>query len=63
MATKMLYRVPEVVEATGIGRSTLYELMAAGTLESVKVGKSRLIPHDALEAFVARLRADDRPAA
>lgn len=54
---KLLYRVPEAVELTSIPRSRLYELMAAGQIESVKVGKSRLIPHDALEAFVAKLRS------
>jgi excisionase family DNA binding protein len=58
VATKLLYRVPEAVEQTGIGRSTLYELMRSGDLESVKVGRSRLIPADALEEFVARLRAE-----
>lgn len=55
---KLMYRVPEAVELTGISRSTLYELMAADAIESVKVGKTRLIPHDALEAFVARLRQE-----
>lgn len=59
MATrKMLYRVPEAVEALGIPRSRLYDLMADGRIESVKVGKSRLIPHEALEAFVAELRRE-----
>jgi excisionase family DNA binding protein len=58
VVTKLMYRVPEAVEQTGIGRSTLYELMRTGELESVKVGRSRLIPADALETFVARLRSE-----
>lgn len=55
---KLLYAVTEASDATGIGRSKLYELMAAGEIESVKVGKRRLIPADALEAFVAHLRQE-----
>lgn len=55
---KLLYRIPEAVEATGIGRTTLYELIADGRLESVKVGRSRLIPADALERFVDELRQE-----
>lgn len=56
MPAKLLYRVPEAAEVTGISRSTLYELMSRGQLESIKVGRSRLIPHDALEEFIARMR-------
>lgn len=58
MATKLLYRIPDVMAETGLGRSTIYELIADGRLESVKVGRSRLVPGDALEAFVAGLRQE-----
>lgn len=54
---KMLYPIDEAGEVLSIGRSRLYELMATGEIESVKVGKRRLIPAQALEAFVASLRA------
>ncbi|TVR25379.1 MAG: DNA-binding protein [Nitriliruptor sp.] len=57
MATKLLYRINEASEVSSISRSRLYELMASGELESVKLGSTRLIPHAALEAFVARLRS------
>lgn len=56
--SKLLYAVNEAAEATGIGRSKLYQLMADGQIESVKVGKRRLIPADALESFVAGLRQE-----
>lgn len=55
---KLLYAVTEAAEATGLGRSKLYQLMADGKIESVKCGKRRLIPRDALEAFVAQLRQE-----
>lgn len=34
---------------TGLGRATLYRLIAAGVLESRKVGRRRLIPIAALD--------------
>lgn len=58
--TKLLYDVEEAVEVTSIGRSRLYELMASGALESVKCGRRRLIPAEALERFVEGLRATHR---
>lgn len=63
MASKLMYRTSEAADTVGLSRSKLYELMARGEIESVTVGKNRLIPHSALEAFVARLRtqaADDQ---
>lgn len=54
---KLLYTVNEASVMTSIGRSRLYELMATGELESVKCGKRRLIPAEALERFVQSLRA------
>ena len=56
--TKLLLNVEEAVAATSIGRSKLYELMADGTIESVKVGKRRLIPEAALVRFVERVRTE-----
>ena len=54
---KLLYDVNEASIMTSLGRSKLYELMATGEVESVKVGKRRLIPAEALERFVQGLRA------
>jgi excisionase family DNA binding protein len=52
---KFAYSVDEVIEVTTIGRSKLYELMASGELESVQVGRRRLIPAEALRRFMDRL--------
>jgi excisionase family DNA binding protein len=57
MADKLLHEINEATELIGLGRSKLYELLATGEIESVKVGKRRLIPHAALVEFVDRLRA------
>ena len=37
----------------GVGRTTLYQALAARSLRSLKVGKRRLIPLDALKAWLA----------
>jgi len=54
--TKLLLNVEEAAEVIGVRRSTLYQLLTAGEIESVRVGRSRRIPVDALESYVARLR-------
>ena len=62
----LLNPIPIAVERTGLSRSTIYEKLASGEIESVRIGRRRLIPEDALEQFVARLRAeqgDSLPAA
>ena len=60
MGTKMLLTVDEACELIGVKRSKLYELIASDKIESVTIGRSRRIPSDALEDYVARLRADAR---
>ena len=49
-------RIPEACRLTGIGRSKLYELIAAGEIEIVKVGSITIIPIEALRQFVERGR-------
>ncbi len=53
---KLLLTAIEAAKALGVGRSKVYELMAGGQLGSVKIGKCRRIPANALEAFVTSLR-------
>lgn len=36
-------RIPVALQLTGIGRTKLYELIASGEIETVKVGRSTLI--------------------
>jgi excisionase family DNA binding protein len=52
-------RVQEACRLTGIGRSKLYELIAAGEIEIVKVGTITLILIDSLQSFV-ELRKNGR---
>ncbi len=50
---KLSYSIAEAAHAAGIGRSTLYRAIGSGELRSLKIGKRRLIPVDALEAWLA----------
>ena len=56
--TKQLYRVQEVTEALGLSRSTIYEQMRAQRLRSVKVGRSRRIPVEAIGEFIELVRRE-----
>lgn len=47
-------RIPVAVRMTGIGRSKLYELIASGDVQVVKIGSSTLITVASLQALIAR---------
>ena len=49
---KLLLRPTEAADQLGITRSKLYELLASGEVPSIKIGKSRRIPADALKKWV-----------
>jgi excisionase family DNA binding protein len=49
-------RIREACRMTGIGRSKLYELIEAGDIEVIKVGRMTLVPVAGLEAFIAAHR-------
>ncbi|MFF2301957.1 helix-turn-helix domain-containing protein [Streptomyces sp. NPDC058128] len=53
---RALFTVEVAAEYLSFGRSTVYELMAAGDLPYVKVGRSRRIRLVELDAFVAQLQ-------
>ena len=52
---KILLTPEEAAEALNISRSKLYELLQAQALRSVKIGKARRIPTEAIHQYVASL--------
>jgi len=52
---RLLYRPKEAAQMLGIGRATLYELMHAGRIRSIKDGGMRFITLDALRDYVRQL--------
>jgi len=52
----LLYSIAEIPALTRLGRSIIYREIAEGRLETVKVGRRRLVPRAALEDYVESLR-------
>lgn len=50
-----LYRIPEAMRLLSMSRSTIYEQIRAGRLRTVSQGRTRLIPHKAIQDYVALL--------
>ncbi len=44
----------EAARRLSIARSSLYELLLTGEIVSIKIGRSRRIPMEALSDFIAR---------
>ena len=53
---RLLYSVTEAACLLGVGRTYMFRLIAAGEIESIKVGKLRKIPHDALGRYIDQRR-------
>jgi excisionase family DNA binding protein len=53
-------RISQASRLLGIGRSTLYQFINAGEIETIKVGRSTLIPTESLHAFIERRRRQSR---
>jgi excisionase family DNA binding protein len=56
----LLLSTERAAERLELGRSKVCELIASGELESVRIGRARRIPADALVSYVERLRAEQR---
>lgn len=54
----LLLSVNDAAAALGIGPAQMWRLLAAHEVESVKIGRRRLIPAEALEDYVARIRLE-----
>ena len=51
----VLLTVEDAAHALALGRTKVYELVESGALRSVKIGRSRRIPAQALHEFVASI--------
>ncbi len=45
-------RMPAAVAYSGISRSAIYELLGAGKIQSHRIGASRVIDRESLDAFI-----------
>ena len=53
---RLLVSVQNAARLLAVGRTTVYELIASGELEAIRIGRSRRIPLAVLQAFVMRRR-------
>jgi excisionase family DNA binding protein len=53
----LLYSLDEAAARIGIGMTKLNELIAAGSLSTITIGRRRLVPAEDLTEFVSELRA------
>lgn len=66
----VLYTVPETTARLRISRAKVHQLLASGELDSITIGRRRLVPDTALAAYIrGRMRdtrreheGDDQPA-
>jgi excisionase family DNA binding protein len=55
-AGEVLLTVQEAARRLRIGRTTLYQYLMSGELESVQIGTRRFVPADATAEFLVKLR-------
>lgn len=55
---RLLYPVPEVAILLGVGDRTVWSYVDSGELRSVKLGRRRLVPVDAITQFLAKLNVE-----
>lgn len=60
---RVVYSVPEVAELLGgVTERYVWTLLSRNELTSVKVGGRRLVPADDLDAFIEKLKEQERQA-
>jgi excisionase family DNA binding protein len=58
MPARVLLTVEEAADRMHIGKTKTYALVKSGELESILIGRLRRIHIDAINAYAARLTAD-----
>jgi prophage regulatory protein len=53
MVEKLLLKPNEAADAIGVGRSKIYQLLAAGTIPSIRINSSLRVPVDGLKKWIA----------
>ncbi|WP_250009145.1 helix-turn-helix domain-containing protein [Actinoplanes sp. M2I2] len=55
---QIAYNVPHAAKVLDLGVRTVWALVHAGDIESVKIGSARRIPRTALVAYIESLRTE-----
>lgn len=59
-AEAVLLTVEEAAKRLRIGRTTMYALVSSGDVESVTIGRRRLVPLECVTAYVTALRSSNQ---
>jgi excisionase family DNA binding protein len=54
----LCHSIPNAGEMLGVGRTSMYDLIARGEISTITIGTRRLVPHDELVAYVERRRSE-----
>lgn len=57
MTIRLLYSKPEAAEQLSISERVLERLIRDGEMETVTIGRRRLVPADALVDYIDRIKA------
>jgi excisionase family DNA binding protein len=55
---QVMYRIPQVMKMLGLSRSVIFEQLRTGRLRSVRQGRTRLVPADAVDDYVDLLKRE-----
>ncbi|SDP78407.1 DNA binding domain-containing protein, excisionase family [Actinopolyspora xinjiangensis] len=59
---RTLLTVEQAAHRLAIGRTHMFQLLRTGEVTSVRIGRARRIPTEALDAYVDRLTAEQHTA-
>lgn len=54
---RLLYSIPDAADQLSVSARVLERLVADGEVSTVKIGRRRLVPAEALEDYVERVKA------
>ena len=57
MTEKLLYAIPQAAEQLSVSSRVLERLIADGEVDTVKIGRRRLVPAEALARYVEKVKA------
>jgi len=57
---RVMLSITDAARCLSVGRSTMYELINSGAIETIHIGRLRRVPADCLSDFVERCRREQR---
>ena len=55
---RLMLTVEQAAEALGIGRTTMFALVKSGQIQSIRIGRLRRVPADAIDTYAQRLATE-----